>query len=199
MRDNEINEQIANVLRDVPAAPPELRHNVMAGINELQYTMKKRKISAFKIVTALAGIAVFAIVIIAVSPLFSRDNVVLQTMSGNTCSGGGALPAQAPPSEKDCGSAEYFACDQNEAITEYAALERGGAESRALGDATGAFIVTGEIPGELEGLEYTLNPDESRLYENVPDEIIEQLLIKYDASIAMVELEGLGNVVKWVP
>ena len=60
------------------------------------------------------------------------------------------------------------------------------------------YVVTGDLPAELDGLEYTVFTENYRIYENVPDFIIEQLLAG-NAFITESPVDGAGNVIKWIP
>lgn len=199
MREDEMNELISEALRDAPSAPEELRHNVMAAINELEYAPEKPKGNKCRIASALAGIAVIAVAIIAVSPLFSNDSAVnLTSYSSGTGAGNGAVTMDS--TEADGGDINYSQQKPGEALPESGTAKDEELENAISGslDSGAAYTVTGELPEELDGLSYTAYPDESRIYENVPDEII-VLLLANNTHIIETPVDGSGNVVKWIP
>ena len=61
-----------------------------------------------------------------------------------------------------------------------------------------AYYITGELPEELAGLEYTEDADGRFVYENVPDEIMALLLISVE-GIKEESSDITGNIVKWIP
>ena len=210
MRTDELNEQISEALRDAPPAPEALRHNVMAAIQELEYTRAVPKNRLRKTVSALACVAVFAVVVIVARPILSNKSFD-NAMSNNT----GSYSTSAESAPADAGGGTDYGSDtitggfdapvgpRTFAMQEFALAPPGSVDQEYAiddsADSTGvSYVVSGDFPEELEELEYTANPDASRVYENVPDEIIE-LLLTNNTFITEAPVEGTGNVIKWTP
>ena len=221
MREDEMNKIVSGTLieehraalRDAPPAPEELRHNVMAAIHELEYAPLKRKSKIFKAVPALACVAVFAVVVVVARPMLqnskstnmSADNIMRSDSSfdGGGGSNGSADTMNAGDAAGSIEPGTFSVQEWEEAPPQEDAVARDDVNIEyALAsdpDSAGAtYVVTGEIPEELDELECIVNPDASRVYENVPDEIIE-LLLANNSYIAEAPVAGAGNVVKWMP
>lgn len=180
MRDNEINELISEALRDAPKAPNELRHNVMATIAELEASPKRRKLSIFKAATAVAGVAVFAVVVIVGSSMKKDNNGIVQ-FSYSPASGGAAPSMMDIQAKNDSGNADEFAVSEDDAQdmgTEAADTEPMLADSAK--SSAQQLVFGGELPSELKTLSYIELSDGSRLYEDVASEIAWQIIYKQD-------------------
>ena len=213
MREDEMNKIITEALRDAPPAPEALRHNVMEAVRELEYAPEKSKNRILKSAPALACVAVFVVAVIAARPMLidnfsssKQTNSVSDIMSMDN--GGAAdgdkidTPMGVESAVTGGGPGLFSAPDTNAAPAENAVSGDDSEPEYAIASMQDSviikYIITGELPEELDGLEYTLNSDNSRIYENVPDEII-AILLANNAFIAETPVDGIGNTIKWIP